>query len=1311
MDEKLKKLKRNYNDLVVKHKWSEALIIVEQMLEIQPQSKIYCNQGRIFIKLKQYPKSIESLKKALSLDANNNDAKELLGKLTSSEKTLHDMESHSMADTLFAVPQQTSTSVTSINTKQFGRYQIIEKIGRGGMGEVYKAYDNKLDRVLALKIVSAIIESEESRQRFVMEAQATAKLNHPNIVGVHDIGEEDGRNFFTMDYIEGLALHRFINAQHSLQDIVRLMIDTCKGIHYAHEQGIIHRDLKPSNVMVDVSGNVRVMDFGLAKVMHSDAHLSRSGQQMGTPAYMSPEQANGYTVDIRTDVYALGATLYELLTGRPPFQGENSFNIIYQLHYKDPVSMRLLNPDIPKDLEAICLKCLEKSANARYDNVEQLQQDLQNFLDDIPVMAQPITPWKKSFKWMKRHKAVTGAGALAVMSLALVVILSIVYWQKAEKGKRRAILSVADLVLIRAKEQIEKHEFRQAGVLGGKALSLLQQYPQTTKNAQKTARDIVAAALRGNGLVWETRVIDKGQVPLVKIAGQTNSRFLPRSNVIAHSEQNNLIAAACNDGSIKFYDEFNGDLLFTIHDEKTPILSIIFHPNHKWIISGNWHGEIKIWDIYTRTLVKIIGRQSGAISSMEIYNNTLATGSWTIEDRLGELRLWDLETYSHKTLRYKGQPQSLQIYAGIADVSFHPNGKYLACAKGTNIIIWNIDSGKVISDNNAGFIPLTSVAYSGEGKYLAVSSWNYIIQLFRLDKTQQLLSKQKLLGHKGGVTRIVFGDKGRIMASASQDGSILLWDTDTWGIRSKFSGHGDYVQYVSLSDEKKLLSLSQNSILRMWEIQTDVLYSISLPDPTEITSMSFHPNGKKIAASTFTGKVFLIDVASKKIERQFSAHQQKITGLAFNSSGSQMATCSIGGKAYIWDTATGKQIEQLPLSPIYSNLFSVVFSPDDKKLVISLREQVAKVWDIKKRKFIADIPTDFICFYAAYTPDGSELALASQNIVFADAKTFEKKQQFNIHKNWISKVKFSRDGKTMASASGDSTLRIWDAKTRRQKHVFNYKSWVWDITFHPSNKFLACACTDNTIRIIDIESGVQTHKLFFQSKFKSGFVVAFNPVDGSLVSASDTLLFWNFTAKTSHITLPHWQKRTTLPLQRKFNFRTDISGASIEYSLHTEPLSVCKRLFSLDVDKNFVVSPFFAESEWRKPSITIDKEQYVYYLQQGKKAYKANDTSMAIDYFFIACCLAETKTLQFLQQQNIPLNRQLAYLFHKRAKKIGSFSQKIRYYNIAIRLYDNAQFYLERGIIFHMYHKNDKAKLDFSKACAKDPKLRKKLPQ
>jgi predicted Ser/Thr protein kinase len=310
-------------------------------------------------------------------------------------------------------------------------YEVLGELGRGGMGVVYRALDTRLKRVVALKMVLAGVHADpEDLKRFQLEAEAVAQLQHPNIVQIHDVGEHEGRPFFSLEFVEGGELASKIAGEPQPHEEAAQLVETLsRAMHFAHERNIIHRDLKPANVLLTKDGQPKITDFGLAKRLEDDAGQTASGSIMGTPSYMSPEQAGRQQGQIGppTDVYALGALLYCLLTGRPPFQSASVMDTVLQVLEKEPVPPHQLVPDLDRNLETITLKCLQKDPARRYQTAEEVADELERYLNHEPILARPVSALERAWRWCRRkagsRRAAPGPGRLADWRHRRIVIV------------------------------------------------------------------------------------------------------------------------------------------------------------------------------------------------------------------------------------------------------------------------------------------------------------------------------------------------------------------------------------------------------------------------------------------------------------------------------------------------------------------------------------------------------------------------------------------------------------------------------------------------------------------------------------------------------------------------------------------------------------------------------------------------------------------------------------------------------------------------------------------------------------------------
>ncbi|MSU64377.1 MAG: hypothetical protein EXS31_18640 [Pedosphaera sp.] len=463
-----------------------------------------------------------------------------------------------------AASAQPDTLPAAFAPRNFGDYVLLDEIARGGMGIVYRARQTSLDRHVAVKmLLFGQYSSDEFIHRFRIEAAAAASLQHPNIVAIHEVGVHQGQHYFAMDLVEGPDLSRLVRDRPlPARQAARYVQIIAAAIHFAHQRRILHRDIKPSNILIDsATDQPRVTDFGLAKRLSPETpgtgsqlsdSLTVTGQVLGSPSYMPPEQASARRGQLgpASDVYSLGAVLYFALTGRAPFLGQNIADTLEQVLNKEPVSPRLLAPGIPADLETICLKCLEKEPAARYSSAQELAQELDRFIRDEPIHACPITRAERAWRWCRRKPALA-----ASLTLSLLLLLTVVIGSPITALHIRLERDNAQAEALRA--------FR-----------------------EKYAADMMLAqqALAENNLghaldLLESHRPKKSQQPTLNVSRSVDLRGF---------EWHYL------------WNQCQSDELCTLTGHSNIVASVRYSPDGRWLASASWDGTLRLWDTVTR---------------------------------------------------------------------------------------------------------------------------------------------------------------------------------------------------------------------------------------------------------------------------------------------------------------------------------------------------------------------------------------------------------------------------------------------------------------------------------------------------------------------------------------------------------------------------------------------------------------------------------------------------------------------------------------------------------------------------------------
>ncbi len=717
-------------------------------------------------------------------------------------------------------PDQGPPELTPTNGRRFGNYELLEEIARGGMGVVYRARQVKLDRVVAVKMILAgPLAGKQFIQRFRTEAAAAALLQHPNIVAVHDVGVEEGQHYFSMDFVEGQSLAKIVGQQPlPPAKAARYVVLIAEAIHYAHEHGILHRDLKPSNVLIDTDDQPHVTDFGLAKRLDGESSLTLSGQVLGSPNFMPPEQAGVKRgkVGRHSDVYALGGILYYLLTARAPFHAESLEHIVTQVLEAEPIAPRLLNPSIPRDLERITLKCLEKETFRRYQTAQELADELKRFLRHEPIHARPVTLPEKLWRWSCRKPML--AMLIVLLHLVSAVGLTGILWQwrraeqyavserqqrqRSETGERNAqrLLYASDISLAqqalklnnvgKARRLLDRHR-PQPGEedLRGWEWRYLWQLSRSSALVTLTNRPTrgfsVSFSPDGNRLAvgWYDGRVDLWNVPARRLIRALTDREYPHQGHVAFSPVRHILAATSEPKVVTLYDLDSGreSVLWRAPDR------------------GEW---------FVR---KLTFSQDG--SKVVIYAGStpdFGDAAWVVNVSSSQIESHHATVYSgsyhHGAARLS--PDNQRLYLARSDaLNYRYSIQCLDLATGKEL--WQTELQRDFG--------LTALALSPDGRVL-VSGSGFEDPTIRVWDTATGRLLVRLDGHNGWVCKLAFAKDGRRLISSATDQSIRFWDTSTWTETQALRGHTDEVHALAISETAQLLaSASKDGDLMLWK--------------------------------------------------------------------------------------------------------------------------------------------------------------------------------------------------------------------------------------------------------------------------------------------------------------------------------------------------------------------------------------------------------------------------------------------------------------------------------------------------------------
>jgi WD40 repeat protein len=919
------------------------------------------------------------------------------------------------------------------------------------MGVVYRARQTSLERIVALKMILAgPFASKQIIQRFRGEVTTAALLQHPNIVAIHEVGIHDGRHYFSMDYVEGQNLSQLVGTRPlSPAKAARYVKLVAEAIDHAHQQGVLHRDLKPSNVLVDASDQPRITDFGLAKRLEGDSSLTATGQVLGSPNFMPPEQASSQRgkVGRHSDVYGLGAILYHLLTARPPFQAESFESIIHQVLNVEPVSPRLLNSSVPPDLETICVKCLQKEPSRRYQSAQELADELGRFLRHEPIQARPVSRAERTWRWCRRNPAIAGLAAATIGLLLTIAIDSPIHAFQINRERLRAEenlyfadmhgaeTALADGDLGRARELVEAHRPRPGQIdLRDFEWRLLWQ----------RCRGDDLYALRGysnplNGLRFSpdgdtlvTRTVDN-HLKVWDLVTRTERFTITNVTTLGgFTADGQEFAFGTGDRSVKFCEASTGRTLRSL--EKTGDLVALL-ADGKSVATTAEKFVVKIWDIASgretyvlpgKGGINLWGPEFGAGVVITPDGKKLAISNGFTNGWAMGLTLWDLAT--SKILN-----GSLDKREGIplTFLQVSPDGKVLATGGFDGLVrFWDMATGDELRPPlQAHSESVVSAAFSADGQVLATASLDQTIKLWEFATRHELGT---LKGHDSGVWSAAFSADGRRLASGGLDQTVRLWNTARRPVKRALSDLPDG-PVVWSPDSKLLAGYSQDQTVRLWDAATVETRAV-LPGACAV--LAFGDHGKAVVTTVADGSLNYYDVATGKVTREGpKALTTEWNSMVVSPDGRTVALTGESPIIQLWDIGSGK-INRLTGGTRTPK--TVAFSSDGQTLISGSLAGILDIWDVARSQCVASIAAHSARVASvAISPDGAMAASGSTDttIKLWNLKTGRWLATLKGHKRPVWVVAFSPDGQTLASGSGDHSVRLWNVPGRREAAI------------------------------------------------------------------------------------------------------------------------------------------------------------------------------------------------------------------------------------------------------------------------------------
>ena len=1030
---------------------------------------------------------------------------------------------------------------------QVAGYEILEELGRGGMGVVYKAWQYSLQRTVALKmILTGSFASAHEVERFRTEAMAIARLHHPNLLSIFEIGHQDGLPYYAMEYMDGGSLARRLNGQpQPTAQAARLILTLAQAMDYAHKQGVVHRDLKPANILCQSPDGliVKITDFGLAKQMNQDGCLTKTGDILGTPSYMAPEQANGRTdlVGPATDIYSLGTLLYELLTGHLVFQGANGVETMMLVANAEPLPPRKWVRSVPPDLETICLKCLEKDPAKRYASAGHLADDLTRFLQGEPIRARPASLAKRVVKWARRRPdlAVLGVASFLVLLLSFGLITSL--WQKAsieaeaEKeaslAKAKALLDVEHLLagalLDRGIQQADRGDVRRGMHLMVKALELATK----VEKMEGRSNPLVQAA-RLNLAGWSHHVFPQS-VPLIHQGWAW---------AVAYSPDGRFVVTGGKDQKAQVWDTVSGKPVGMPLAHPDPVWGVAYHPAGKTIItvSGNvtgGSGQIRVW----RQSLKYPG--TFHLSGEPLANN--ASFSKIVISPRGDSFLAvsndgmaQLYSYSDAEEGNGCMPigPPLRHMHLIKAAAYTPDGRLVFTASYDRTVRrWHSASGLPAGPPFIHSGPVESLAVSPDGRLLLTGSGvgdkfangRFSIyhpgeaRLWHLDTGQALAAP---LPHPGLVKAVAFAPDGRTIATSCAffntkeqrlDGDARLWDLkagDEVLERGQPLTHPLPVWALAFSpDSRFLLTGCEDGYSRLWNAATGQLISTPLGHEGNVVAVAFSPSGSTAITASAGGSghaaARLWEIPVPQTTFFPLVHGRAVKGLVWEKSGRFVWSTGDDGRLRRWNVTDGTLSKDVDSQGRVGALF---LTPDERQLFGVrggggglMQWDVASDQILKEHKaFHTENPTR-----AFLHPSGSSFLIGSESPGHfelrstEDGKPLTRRLQLEHH---LVGLILSPDGTRSVSSKiqrplGKCTIQMRDLQTGKEQLSWEHGSLINALAFSPDGTYLATGGADRQVQFWNTTTGRMHGTPLLHDHQISG--ITFSP-NGSVVASA-----------------------------------------------------------------------------------------------------------------------------------------------------------------------------------------------------------------
>ncbi|MCC7376839.1 MAG: protein kinase [Verrucomicrobiales bacterium] len=1029
--------------------------------------------------------------------------------------------------------------------RRFGDYQLIEEIAHGGMGVVYRARHVKLDRVVALKmLLLGQFASDLAVKRFQREAAAAAALRHPGIVSVFEVGECEGQHFFTMEMVEGRSLASLLQSgplpPHSAAVYLKALAE---AVAHAHAQGIVHRDLKPSNILIDLFDAPRITDFGLARRLDGTGDLTLTGHILGSPNYLAPELLDGRRSGTRstegvghpgvesslppieggsalTDLFSLGAVLYECLTGRAPFLGATLEETLLRVRDTDPVPPRLLQARVPRDLETICLKCLEKDPLRRYESAAALARELGRFLEGHPISARPISPLGRGWRWARRRPAM----ATLVIALHVVATLGLAgilwQWHRAESEAGRAGRAAREI-----RNQLVRQWVATGNELGGRGrmLEALPWYLQALRDEPDPER----------------REVHRRRLNAALLTAPRSEQVWFHSNavnLVRLSPDERWVASASDDETARVWDLESGQPLTPPLRHPEAVRGVEFSPDGRFLLSfgsrrlhrpglgpEGGQGSLRLWALPE-------GREIWAFDA----TNTLSTAEWSLDGRRiaasctdGRARVWAVHSDGNSlSLSLEWE---FELPAENRSAAFSPDGKRLATgARDGRFRVWDLGTGRLLHDLD-GPASRTSlrawdrrwmVLFSPDGRQLA-GYRDFSVRVWEAESGRPLFD----LNPDREVNAVAYHPNSQSLITSSRGGQVEIWSS-TQGVRSLVINANEF--WTSTAESTRAEFGANGNMILVWDrgglrfhLPEQGLARAPFLPSVPVVSARMTADGRRVVVGDREGGIWVWNLVPIRATGVAPDLTSVGNAVAFSPDGRRLVAGDLSAGLGVWDAASGRSRLDTPhfQTPGQWGIHQILITPDGRRFLATDNRGTMRLYDFDSGRAASPLwtnsPGQRVC--AAILPDGNQvvtgddegvirrirledgacLAAATQTaglpvrdvLVPADGRFVVTlaNDRMAVVRDPVSleprgapmalggpahSGQLSPDGTLLLTGcSAEGQPRVWDLATRTVRWSLDFAPGAQSVTFSPDGRWIAVCGSIGGLRVWDAATG------------------------------------------------------------------------------------------------------------------------------------------------------------------------------------------------------------------------------------------------